>query len=108
MSNPNLTPSGVCYNLYKSPFRFVYGGYEWYFSSHQHMLKFQQKVKIRTDWLTDSLSNRFHFIIDASLVAMFQLYRQVETRGFYVVSVAGQEFQSINDVTMKVKLNEPN
>lgn len=104
--NTNLTPSGVCYDLKNTPFHCAYDGYEWYFSSHTHLLKFQQKARIKTDWLSDSLTNRFHFTIEASQIALFQLYRQVETRGFYVIDYdKAKEYNSISDINMKVVLN---
>lgn len=106
MNNPNLTQSGVCYNLYKSPYHFEYGGFVWYFSSIPHMLKFENKAKIKTDWLTDSFTNRFKYVVDASILALFQLYNQVETRGFYIINKETcQEYHSLSDVPMKVVLN---
>ena len=79
-----LTPYGVCYDLSDSPFTFRVGGYQFNFSSVKHMEAFKAKRGVKTEWLSDSLSRRFKMPIDASLLAIFQLYNQVETRGFFV------------------------
>ena len=50
------------------------------------MEKFKSKWLIKVEWLCDSMTRRFKFEVDAKWVAIFQLYCQVETRGFYVVT----------------------
>ncbi len=97
----SLTRNGVCYSIMDSPFYQDYGGYRFFFSSETHRSKFFEKARIREEWLTDSLSRRFHFKFDASLLAIFQLYDQVESRGFYVVCEGGQELNSLDDVKIK-------
>lgn len=80
----NLTPYGVCYDLSDSPFTYRVGGYQFNFSSVKHLEAFQAKLDVKTEWLSDSLSRRFKMPINATLLATFQLYNQVETRGFFV------------------------
>lgn len=94
----SLTKSGVCYTVRESPFYQDWAGYRFYFSSEVHRRNFFAKARIKELWLSDSFSRRFHFHVDASLIAVFQLYRQIETRGFYVVAETGREFTSWDDV----------
>lgn len=96
-----LTKYGVCYNLKQSPYDVEYSGYRFFFSTYTNEKKFIEKVRIKELWLTDSLSRRFHFAVDASIIAIFQLYNQIENRGFYVVSVTGEEFESLDDIKIK-------
>lgn len=84
-----MTRYGVCYNLKESPYSLILYGYEWFFSTAAHMENFRKKSRIRRDWLNDSLTRRFKVDIEASELALFQLYQQVETRGFYVVDMYG-------------------
>jgi hypothetical protein len=79
-----MTPSGVVYDLTQSPFIVERNGYEFRFSSNVHREKYIRDVRMKEDWLTDSLSKRFHFIVEAKILADFQLYMQIEKRGFYV------------------------
>lgn len=85
MKETNLTPFGVCYDLTRSPFKSTWGKYAFYFSTIKHKESFDGKLQIRIPWLNDSMSKRFKFEVDVSQIAVFQLYCQVETRGFYVV-----------------------
>lgn len=96
----DLTRNGVCYDLRDTPYTHDYAGYRFHFSSECHRRNFAAKALIREQWLSDSLSRRFKFRVDAGIVAIFQLYRQIETRGFYVVSVTGREFTSLDDVSI--------
>lgn len=98
----NLTRNGVCYDVENSPFWEEVGGFRFYFSSETHRKNFFAKAKVKELWLTDSLTRRFHFEVDASVLALFQLYWQIETRGFYIVSECGCEYRSLEDVKMKV------
>lgn len=102
----DLTKSGVCYRLSKSPFYEDYKGYRFFFSSETHRRNFHAKARIKEQWLSDSLSRRFHFDVDASEIAIFQLYWQIETRGFYVVSETGREYYSLRDVGMRTRMVE--
>lgn len=102
----DLTRNGVCYRLNTSPFYEDYKGYRFYFSSETHRRNFHSKVRIKEDWLSDSLSRRFHFHVDASEIAVFQLYWQIESRGFYVVSETGKAYYSLRDVGMRTRMVE--
>lgn len=78
------TKDGVFYDMSSSPYTAMYGDYTFHFSSRRHMNSFLDKIMVRTDWLNDSFSKRFKFYIDVRLIAVFQLYFQVETRGCHV------------------------
>ena len=86
MSSDNLyiSPNGVVYRLEDSPYECYRNGLVFKFSSARHLDKFMSEVRIREEWLTDSLSRRFKVKVDAAIIADFQLYIQLERRGFYV------------------------
>lgn len=102
-----LTPYGVCYNLEESPFYtdFIYTTYwserhfRFFFSSHKHKESFEAKLQVRVPWLIDSMTRRFGMTLEMGIVAVFQVYNQVETRGFYVVDREdGTEWRSADQV----------
>lgn len=80
----SMTASGVVYDLTQSPFVVERNGYEFHFSSNNHREKYIRDVRVKEDWLTHSLSKRFHIYIESNILADFQLYMQIEKRGFYV------------------------
>ena len=82
------TKNGVEYDLRKSPYRCSWGGLDFYFSSATHLDKFRRLADMRVEWMNDSMTRRFHFSVEAGLIAVFQLYMQVETRGFLVYNAA--------------------
>lgn len=104
MVTGTLTKAGVCYNVERSPYSFEYMGYTFFFSSPGHRDSFMEKARVRREWLTDSLSKRFHFKVEADLVAVFQLYCQVETRGFHVVDELGNVYRDRGDLRFKAVL----
>ena len=78
------TKNGIEYDLTRTPYSSTWECYTFFFSSATHLEKFEYRRQARIDWLCDSLSRRFHVEIDASVLAVFQLYMQIETRGFRV------------------------
>lgn len=80
-----ITKNGVCYDLSVSPYVFYIRGFELHFSSGSHLDKFKQTWQMKIDWLNDSLSRRFHFDLIFDDLAILNTYRQIETRGFYVI-----------------------
>lgn len=87
-----LTNQGVCYDLTDTPYVIEHNGIMWHFSSVPHRNKFRREVRKRELWLNDSLSKRFGCTMMLDLVADIQLYKQVETRGFYIVTNDGAEY----------------
>lgn len=104
MTDTKLTRNGVCYNLGCTPFHAEVGGYDFAFSSRTHLESFLRKAKVKTEWLNDSLSRRFHVVVKADELALVQLYQQVETRGFRVASPSGTVYYSPESMTFWVTL----
>lgn len=87
-----LSAQGVCYDLEETPYRMEWRGITYCFSSVYHMNKFKREVRKRELWLSDSLSRRFGMSITLDVVADVQLYQQIESRGFYVITNDGAEY----------------
>ena len=101
MQESKLTPFGVCNNLARTPFKSQWGKYTFHFSSVKHKESFDSKLQVRIPWLNDSMSKRFKFEVDVSQIAVFQLYCQVETRGFYVVDeIRGLKWRDRESLTL--------
>lgn len=94
----SVSKYGVAYDIVNSPYSCEYREFVFYFSSLPHKHNFLSKVQMKEEWLSHSLSKRFHFSVDATMIAIFQLYAQVETRGFYVIAPEGRELKSLNDI----------
>lgn len=88
----SVTKSGVCYDLGESPYSYSWRGLTYYFSSVNHCEKFIRDVRKREQWLDDSLSRRFKVSVHLPILADVQLYAQVETRGFRIVTDTGTEY----------------
>lgn len=97
-----LSRGGVCYDLAETPFTFEWRGYDFHFSSAPHRSKFIETVNQKCEWLGDSFRRRFKFHVNAEWLAVFNLYRQVETRGFYVVGEGGEVYRSVEAVRFRV------
>lgn len=95
-----LTPQGVCYDLTESPYTLEHNGIVWHFSSAPHRNKFRREMRKRELWLNDSLSKRFGCTMMLDLVADIQLYKQIESRGFYLVTNDGNEFTKPEDMVI--------
>lgn len=87
-----LTNQGVCYDLTETPYTYDWRGVTWHFSSAPHRGKFVRELRKRENWLRDSLSRRFGCTVQLDIVADIQLYRQIETRGFYLITNDGAEY----------------
>lgn len=93
-----VTKNGVCYDLRTSPYTVEKLGYMFFFSTAAHADRFRQDANSRIAWLGDSFTRRFKYRVDVPILAVFQLYAQVETRGFYVVDSDGREFLCRDEV----------
>lgn len=103
-----VTKNGICYDLKTSPYNAYVCGYTFFFSSPAHMRKFMAGYERKQEWLADSLMRRFVFEIDVELLAVFHFYRQIETRGFLVLSESGV-FECPENITfrgMKPSVND--
>lgn len=105
--NASQTKSPVCYDLRKSQWTYDSHGYRFYFSTAKHRDKFWREQDKRVEWLTDSMSRRFHFYVDCTLLALMQLYMQIEGRGFFVVDTKlGVVYESPEELRMLVITDE--
>lgn len=97
------TVNGVYYDVSSSPLCTSRNGYRYYFSSQTHFDKFLLKAPIKEEWLNDSMSRRFKFEFQISVIADMQLYMQIETRGFYVVDeISELDFRSPDELCVIV------
>lgn len=99
-----ITAYGVCYNVAESPYIEELHGYRFFFSSMPHLKKFREMWNEREAWLDDSLSRRFKYSIHADMLAVFQLYQQIETRGFHVEAYFGSVWEAPEEVEFKVSV----
>ena len=79
-----ISPNGVAYDVGDSPYSCYRNGLQFKFSSARHLEKFMTEVRIREEWLTDSMSRRFKVRVECAILADIQLYMQIEKRGFYI------------------------
>ena len=82
--NATQAKGHVSYDLSNEDYTSNWEEYTFYFSTMAHKVKFDEGVQTRIDWLNDSLSRRFHYDIHADVLAVFQLYKMIEGRGFKV------------------------
>lgn len=85
------TEYGVEYNLAKSEYKYFWDVYEFRFSSATHLKRFEEQLEAKIEWMSDSMSRRFHFTVCADVLAAFQLYLKVETRGCWVMDFSRGE-----------------
>lgn len=82
--NATQAKSHVSYDLSNEDYTSDWEEYTFYFSTMAHKEKFDADMQTRIDWLNDSLSRRFHYEVHADALAVFQLYKMIEGRGFKV------------------------
>jgi len=100
---PSISRNGVSYNLPTSPYKSYRRGYTFHFSTLAHLIKFESQAQGKEEWLSDSMTNRFHFLVDCSILALFQLYLKLEGRGFYVIRESdNQVIDSVDSLALKV------
>ena len=99
----NLNANGICYDLANSPYTFTRLGYVFCFSSPLHLKRFKDAYSEREKWACDSLSRRFRCELDARLLADFQLYEKIETRGYCVIdSISERRYERWQDVGLSL------
>lgn len=87
-----ISKNGVCYDITHTPYTYSWRGITYHFSTEKHRAKFIENVRAKEMWLNDSLSRRFRCTVDLPLLADVQLYTQIETRGFYLVTDDAAEY----------------
>lgn len=86
-----ISRNGVYYDLNLSNFRYKSGNLIFVFSSKLHLDSFKKKYKENRDIINYSLSKRFKCKVDVSQLADVVLYRKIETRGFLIVTIEGNQ-----------------
>lgn len=86
-----ISRNGVVYDLNVSPYRYTVDGLTYVFSSKLHLSKYKKKYRENRDIINYSLTRRFNMPVDVSQLADIVLYRKIETRGFLIVTVEGNE-----------------
>lgn len=81
-----ITRRGVCYELDKSPYFIQFSGILFYFSSKQHLHKFEQGIidDVFYNPISSSLSRRTRSLVKFFWIDLIGFYRLIETRGFYI------------------------
>ena len=101
--NASQTKSPICYDLHNTDWQAVAGNYTFNFSTMRHRDKFLHDSRIKTEWMNDSMSRRFHMCCMFDTLALFQLYMQIEGRGFLVFdNVLGKVYESPEQVKFEV------
>lgn len=84
-----ISRNGVYYDLNLSSYRHTENNITFVFSSQKHLDKFISKIRENREIINRSLSNRFNFDIDVSVISDIVLYRKIETRGFLLLNEDG-------------------
>lgn len=83
-----LTRRGVATDLSKSPYIFteIVDGkqLDFYFSSKLHLDNFVEKREENYKMLYNHIYKRFKFKVNCRVLADLNLYKKIETRGFYI------------------------
>ena len=101
-----ISKNGVCYDIRNSPYTFEWRGICYFFSSENHRSKFIRGVRSKELWLDDSLSRRFECSVHLPILADIQLYTQVETRGFYIQTDDGAEYNTAPSVYVEANMKQ--
>lgn len=83
-----LTRNGVCKDLAKSPYTYtdLVGGkvLSYHFSSMLHLVKFTRNRYNNYQMIYNHIYKRFKYKVDCQVLADCNLYKKIETRGFYI------------------------
>ena len=103
----NLTRNGVAIDLAKSPYTFtemINGDVVTFnFSSKLHLNNFLEKRKQNHQMIYNYIYKRFKFKHNCKLLADCNLYKKVETRGFYI-KINDKEFLCPNKLILNGEL----
>lgn len=109
-----MTKNGIEYNLIKSPYYVrinqvsINREIQLFFSSQRNALKFSEKYKDYVYEFNLKYSLKFKIDVDLTLVAVINLYHQIEHRGFYI-TIDGSEFTCLNIIKLNgLKMTKKN
>lgn len=98
-----LTRNGVAKDLAQSPYIFteIINGdkYDFYFSSNLHLNNFVEKRDENFKMLYNHIYKRFKFKVNCRALADLNLYKKIETRGFYI-KCNNKEFLCPSKITL--------
>lgn len=94
-----MTRNGIVYNLNLSPYIFGINDTMFCFSSKNHLEKFTEKLQENRELISYSLSKRFGFNINVTLLADINLYAKVESRGF-LIKHRGESYTCKKDIIL--------
>lgn len=101
--NASQTKSPVCNDLRKTQWQAMYKCFCFNFSTMKHRDKFLEQIENKVQWMNDSMSRRFHVPCDFELLAMVQLYMQIEGRGFmFFDTETGEVYESPDELTFYI------
>lgn len=94
-----LTRGGkIAYDFNHSPYRLYVGGLWFVFSSENHIKKFKERLGKSREKISSSLSNRFNIFIECNGIADIMLYKEIEKRGFLIITEEGEKIEWLNKV----------
>lgn len=95
-----MTKNGIVYNLAKSPYFTSTNGITYYFSSKLHLQKFINRDLNHKQIVTQWLFNKFKFFVNFQVLIELDLYKRIETRGFYIM-YNGRPLTQITELRVK-------
>ena len=99
-----ITRNGIVYDLRLSPYYIKLDKTTYYFSSKNHLEKFNEKLYVHRMAIRTSLTNRFGIDVNITLLADLVLYTKVETRGFYITPYTCRKDITLDGATLTEKL----
>lgn len=90
----------VIYNLKETPFVFELDGITYAFTSAFHREKYINMYKSKRDEITNFMYRRYCFRMDVNLLSDLFLYKQIETRGFYIIDNKGVSYECLSDIIL--------
>lgn len=92
------TRNNIYHNLEFTEFVYQFDSeISFYFSSALHLKKFTEKLIAYQENLKISLEKRFKVDMEIGLFAALQLYKKIETRGFYI-KIGGNKLKWENNL----------
>lgn len=85
------TRNGIYKNINYSTYKYNTGQLTFVFSSEFYKRKFIEAYMNHRKQISESLSNRFKFSIDVSVLADLVLYTKIEKRGFLIYTKGGEK-----------------
>lgn len=95
----SMTRNGVVYDLIKSPYVVEENDIKFYFSSKNHMDKFNENLVDNRNTLSYSLYKRFKTWVNNEQLYDLILYNKIESRGFLVI-IEGDEFYCLKEIVL--------